>query len=306
MSSQELPEPLPKRFKLPFFPSSFPDETLYSRVSRYHLLSGERKDENTFLELFGLPGPKVDFAAAAPASLERLASLLPGDQLVQLGYMLSQNTFLPLLKTKSREYEGEEFGEARSCLICLHEDEHSFGSAYLHRSHQLPGVTACWKHGVKLTDACPNCNSSFKRPGKLLRPPLTPCGCGNLLVPAPPLAAVAAEGEQIFAKQAHTVLNVRTRQTSIAVLVRFFQRQIETGFYRTGVATSRTINRSVLLGMIRKQLREGRSASDVAQTAAAVLASAKKSVWWYGDILSCSDNSLKETEVFNQLRVFRG
>ena len=79
MTGPVSPPLLRKRLKLHFFPTSFPDETLYSRVSRYHLLTGEQKDEATFIELFEQEGPKVNFAGLVPGSVAALASLLPGD-----------------------------------------------------------------------------------------------------------------------------------------------------------------------------------------------------------------------------------
>lgn len=43
----------PQLRKLHFFPASFPDETLFSRISRYHLLTGDRRHDTTFHALFG-------------------------------------------------------------------------------------------------------------------------------------------------------------------------------------------------------------------------------------------------------------
>jgi hypothetical protein len=309
MISPEPSAPLPKRLKLHFFPASFPDETLYSRVSRYHLLTGEQKDETTFVELFEQEGLKVNFAGLVPGTLATLASLLPGDSLVQLGNILSQNTFVPLvvpvLTSTTDAYHSFEFGEARSCLICLKEDELLFGSTFLHKSHQLPAVTACWKHGTKLIDACPHCTHPFKRPGKFLRAPLTPCGCGwnGASDRAGSPSIEASEGEQHFAVYAHGVLHQRTHRTSIAVLVRFFQMQIEKTNYK--IEPTGEINRRLLVGMISAQLAGERTAAEVAKAAAEVLASAKKAVWWYGDILSCSNRSLRQSEADNQRLVSR-
>jgi len=88
MHSQESSSSPPRPRKLSFFPASFSDETLFSRVSRYHLLAGTRQDEMTFSALFGRGGHSVDFTELAPPSLTVLASLLPGDPLVQLGKAL--------------------------------------------------------------------------------------------------------------------------------------------------------------------------------------------------------------------------
>lgn len=268
--------------KLHFFPASYPDETLYSRISRYHLLTGERKDENTFLELFGEKGHKIDFDEHAPISLRTLASLLPGDPLVQLGRILSENTFLPfvvpIVASSIEEYPGKEFANARSCELCLEEDEQLVGSAYLHRCHQLPAVTACWKHAVKLIDACPCCGLFFKKPGKFFRAPVTACSCGWRMTNHN-TAMAASKAEHEFAVHAHGVLLQRTQQTSLPVLVRFFLTKIEQNIYK--MDASGKINRSLLAGIILQQLREQRNTAEIATAAAAVIASAKSANWGY-------------------------
>jgi hypothetical protein len=182
MTSQAVPASSLAHRKLPFFPASFPDETLYSRVSRYHRFRAERKDENTFVELFRETGHKIEFSKAAPAALRVLASLIPGQPLILLGDILRENTFVPFLAplvTKPTDpFPSAEFGCTRACLNCLVQDEELVGSPYLRRSHQLPAVAACWKHGIKLIDACPGCDLSFARPAKFVSAPMVPCRCG--------------------------------------------------------------------------------------------------------------------------------
>lgn len=99
MHSQASSPTLPQLRKLHFFPASFPDETLFSRVSRYHLLTGDRRHDTTFHALFGRVN-SLDFTELAPPSLSVLASLLPGDPVVQLGNLLVENTFVPFAKPK--------------------------------------------------------------------------------------------------------------------------------------------------------------------------------------------------------------
>jgi TniQ len=240
MNSQGSPTSSLQARKLPFFPASFPDETLLSRVSRYHLLTGERKDDITFHTLFGQLGATVDFTELAPPSLTVLASLLPGDPMVQLGNILQENTLVPfvvpVIASSIEESIGSEFGDSKACIRCLDEDEVLVGVQYLHRSHQLPAVTACWKHGIKLIDACPDCEQPFRRPGKFLSVPITRCGCG-WCVSDEKNTIDTSKAEHEFAIHAHRVLESRIGQTSLAVLVRFFQSQIEQskcGFAPTG------------------------------------------------------------------------
>ena len=51
--------------QLPFFPASLPDETLVSRVSRFHILSGNSTDQLTFRELFDRDTSAVDLIIPA-------------------------------------------------------------------------------------------------------------------------------------------------------------------------------------------------------------------------------------------------
>jgi hypothetical protein len=231
MTSKAAATNRPTPRKLPFFPASLPGETLLSRVTRYHLLTAERKDEVTLLALFGQPGNKVDFTALAPPSLSVLASLLPGDPLVQLGKILGENTFVPfavpIIASSIEEFPVSEFGEGRSCLVCLEEDEVLVGAPDLHRSHQLPAVNACWKHGTKLIDTCPECACPFRRPAGLLRAPIVPCSCGWHALGRGSTARRAFAAEHEFAIHANDALVARTRQAQLAVLVRFFLTQIE-------------------------------------------------------------------------------
>lgn len=285
MSSPSLPIDRPRVRKLPFFPASLPDETLLSRVIRYHLLSAESKDEVTFQALFGQTGDKVDFTELAPPCLAVLASLLPGDPLVQLGNILSENTLVPfvvpMVAFSVEELLGAEFGQSNACLICLDEDPALVGARYLHRCHQLPAVTACWKHGTKLIAICPDCAQSFRLPKRLLRAPVTPCSCGwdgNRSTQA----IQASRAEHEFAIHARDILDARTRQTSITVLVRFFQTFIEQSDYT--LEPSAKINRSLMLELISQQLAEGKTTAEVALATAEVIGSSRNVNWWVSSI----------------------
>lgn len=287
----------PQLRKLHFFPASFPDETLFSRVSRYHLLTGERRHDTTFHALFGRVS-SLDFTELAPPSLSVLASLLPGDPMVQLGNLLVENTFVPfavpVVRHSIEEFMGTEFGDSRACLLCLAEDEATVGVPYLHRSHQLPAVTACWKHGAKLINACPDCAKPFRRPVKFLGAPITPCNCGWHATNGSN-ALLASRAELEFAIHAHCVLEKRIHQAPLAVSVRFFQSQIERSFYKIGPLGK--VNRRLLLGLIEQQLVEGRTATEVAMAAAEVMASNRKVNWW---ITSMSPHLLKQRSILRQ------
>lgn len=297
-NSQTLPLTPTQPRKLPFFPASFPDETLFSRVSRYHLLTGERKDDTTFKALFEQPGNNVDFTELAPPSLTVLASLLPGDPMVQLGKILGENTFVPfavpVIQSSVEEFIGAECGESNACVLCLAEDWELVGVSYLRRSHQLPAVTACWQHGAKLIDACPECDHAFRGTGKFLKAPLTLCGCGwHVTYGRDVIRASAAEHE--FAIHAHAVLEERIHQTSLAASVRFFQSQIEHSTYK--IEPTGQVNRRLLAGLIAQQMAEGRTTTEIAMAAAAMMASSRKVNWW---VTSLSLELMKKRSTRNQ------
>jgi hypothetical protein len=180
--------------QLPFFPSSFPDETLLSRVSRYHLLSGNKTINNTFDELFDKPPFPLE--QIVPPGLEILAARLPGEQRDELKKLVLENTLLPLFlpylaptKPTNPDLDPSEavshiprrvvglHGEANLCLHCVEEDQREHGVPYWHRSHQIPGVSVCWKHRVPLLSSCPVCDCPFLFSKKLLSIPWQPCRC---------------------------------------------------------------------------------------------------------------------------------
>lgn len=179
---------------LTFFPNSFPDESLLSRISRYHLLSGNKTISSTYEDLFGKsPFPLEQIV---PTNIEVLAERLPGSQREVLKALLLENTLLPLflpylgpVKSEQSEEDSSEVvshiprrvvgmhGEARLCLECVEDDKREFGTPYLHRSHQIPGVSACWKHRKILLSSCPVCACPFLFSRKLLSIPWQSCRC---------------------------------------------------------------------------------------------------------------------------------
>ncbi|MCS0659767.1 TnsD family Tn7-like transposition protein [Massilia terrae] len=183
---------------LPFFPASLPDETLFSRVSRYHLLRGNRTDQQTFDELFSQK-PFI-LSRVVPPFTDVLAARLPGSQTANLQSIINQNTLFPLFRPfLGRVDSGEKFrpsvsaeevqinhmpshvvgmsGDAKLCLSCVREDEERHGVAYWHRAHQIPGVTTCCKHNELTISSCPHCERPFQRLTKLLKMPWVACEC---------------------------------------------------------------------------------------------------------------------------------
>lgn len=207
-----------------FFPMSMPDETLHSRITRYHFLSGNRTEAETFRDLFGSDPFGVGML---PKKIEVLAGRLPGDEERNLEELICGNTTFPAYRpflgvkadaatspTRASVYsgaariprrEGTIHGKARICLSCVQQDLIELGYAYWHRSHHLPGVTVCWRHGNTLIHDCPNCSHPFYRKLKLLPNLTESCICGwNALSPAS--EPKGSDLEIKFAAFAHDIL----------------------------------------------------------------------------------------------------
>ncbi|MFM0731151.1 TnsD family Tn7-like transposition protein [Paraburkholderia sediminicola] len=179
---------------LPFFVPSLPDETIQSRVARHHVLSGNRLETDTFLDLFD----SAPFALEqiVPPGLARLADRLADDPDAAMQGLLERNTLLPLfapfLGGESRSgLTGVEammgrlprrvvglHGEAQLCTVCVAEDVRAHGMAHWRRAHHIPGVSVCWRHGTPLLSSCPCCHRPFQFANRLLRLPWRACRCG--------------------------------------------------------------------------------------------------------------------------------
>ncbi|MBX8547384.1 TnsD family transposase [Pseudomonas cichorii] len=243
-----------------FFPPSMPDETLHSRVSRYHFLSGNRTEKDTFSDLFGT----TPFSFyILPSQLNTLAERLPGDSECNRQELIEANTLFPAYRPFSGiaadsvitsrhtgvarvpRREGAAHEKGKVCLSCIQEDMLNFGHAYLHRAHQLPGVSACWQHGVALSNACPKCSHPFMRGTKLLANFIDDCMCGwNAL--APVNVNEAGEAEKSYASFAYELLQLNLPATSWRTLSACYRRQA----VKCGYGRGTRINTAKLIGSI--------------------------------------------------------
>ncbi|WP_423680493.1 TnsD family Tn7-like transposition protein [Undibacterium sp. WLHG33] len=233
--------------QLPFFPPSLPDETLYSRVSRYHLMSGNRTDELTFNELFDCK--PMALGGVVPFRMEILASRLPGDANDNLAELTQHNTLLPAFRPflgkpiPSNNGKSQEIthlprhvvgmnGDAKLCRSCTREDLELYGAPYYHRSHQIPGVSVCWKHRETLVSSCFNCRFPFQHKNKLLSVPWMACRCSELFS-SDKDSTVAGQLEHSYAVYSHNLLQENMPPIHPDLLMNTYREKIrQRGFSR--------------------------------------------------------------------------
>jgi hypothetical protein len=240
------------------FPQSLPDETFSSRVARYQLMTGNASSTATFKELFG----KANFALdqIVPPHLETLAARLPGESGVTLHSFLRENTLLPLFRPfLGKREHGEEpnslinrlprrvvgkHGDAHLCIQCVVEADERFGFGYWHRSHQAPGVSACWKHGSLLLSSCPVCSLPFQRLGCLLEVPWRPCAhCGTALCREGTVHSAPANAVR-YAVFVHDLLNANVAPVAPDLLAKIYRERIQQIGFKWGKPVDQATARS--------------------------------------------------------------
>ena len=171
---------------------SLPDEAIISVIGRFHILSCNGTATATFQELFNCA--PFNLSAWIPPHIEMLAPRIGEDVEACTLEILRSHTLYPLLAT----FNGLSFPASprgatankakntpkrlstetiRLCLECLREDLDVYGVRYIHRSHQIPGVEVCSKHGSLLLYKCPHCECSFSRHYNLALVPWRRCTC---------------------------------------------------------------------------------------------------------------------------------
>lgn len=161
---------------LRFFPSRLPDETLHSRVSRFHTLSGNLDDRHTLQDAFG--SHTLVATSHLPSHLNALSSRLPDGVCSGVDELLGQATLFPYFRLFLQPAQVEHCRAAmcgnnagrvkvaiglvasriggrnafRFCHECCVEDAQRHGITCWHRAHQLPGVRLCVVHGVSLVE----------------------------------------------------------------------------------------------------------------------------------------------------------
>lgn len=250
---------------LPFFPSGHPGELFASQVGRYHVLSGNRTTRLTYDELFGIAPFSLTYWF--PLHLDRLSERLPGDRSETILSLLQENTLLPLFQqfyglSLAEMHSGKqaaaaislprrivgESGTTHLCLDCQRQDVIDEGAPYIHRAHQIPGISACWRHGTRLIDCCPRCRCPIETSKDLILMPWRGCACGwhPQEEGNDSEGEVGGEVETSLARFAKEILESELIPLHPRALTQLYRIQtLELGFRRGG-----TIDRTSLLSAI--------------------------------------------------------
>ena len=156
---------------LPFFPTPYPNELLYSAISRYHFYSGNIDCKDTLEELFGSRSviPSVEIGSYFSVLAEQLGSQYSVESL------LAHHTIYPYYASFLSEARQQEIlqdvledGQALYtrlgivagsicrkdglyyCAECAKDDNAQYGEPYIHREHQLQGINYCPNHEIPL------------------------------------------------------------------------------------------------------------------------------------------------------------
>lgn len=155
---------------LSYFKELYPDELLYSTISRYAIHTQDTDARSLNRLFFGSP---VRFANYdMPGQLQRFSEILPKSRNLTVERILLEHTLYPYYtafrnykerskicknmsfstrtsKIKQNSYAKEPIF-LRFCPQCKKEMVHNFGESYWQRSHQLPLVTVCHIHRCPL------------------------------------------------------------------------------------------------------------------------------------------------------------
>lgn len=157
-----------------FFPEVYPDELLYSQISRYHQRSGYARFVFTAEDIYKtgkVAHPSIEFVNRyTDDAMNWLTKEIPWETVAEKHTMYPAFIrFLPLQRRKEAE-EGvrsqngnwknimnlpvlKEKIFLRFCPECVKEDREKYGETYWHREHQIPRVRVCPRHRTFLENS---------------------------------------------------------------------------------------------------------------------------------------------------------
>ncbi len=176
-----------------------PDETIYSLVSRFHILSGNPRPYVTEMELLG-DRPRSGRGGLYGFRLLAAAQAFPADDpLSSVEYLANHHSALPyftffftdralkklaeVIRDRAHRRVLPHLGLQNSpaaisdqsmvyCPDCVSEDLKSLGYAFWHISHQLPFVVVCFRHRTRLVSGCGECGPTVSAAYDLRLPSL--------------------------------------------------------------------------------------------------------------------------------------
>lgn len=154
---------------LPFFPTPYPEELLYSVLARLKARLNLKGSQTLANLIFGrIYVPAVDL----PSHLSELMERLPPGHSYSVDEIIDEHTLLPyyapflppdryrqLRETMvhgKKKFSIAGIGQSRVlanlkyCPECVQEDRERWGEAYWHRIHQVPVARVCPRHGIFL------------------------------------------------------------------------------------------------------------------------------------------------------------
>lgn len=170
---------------LPFFTDPYPNELIYSAISRYHFYNGNVHFSDTLKELFDNRTviPIIEFGSHLTNLVQNLGPEYSIEKII------SANTiypfFAPFLTKEKQEKVIEDMKEnARGlrgrlgilpskvdtkkgiffCTNCVIDDIERYGEPYIHREHHLPAIYYC-PHHEQLLNKYPIDYKTFSRHG---------------------------------------------------------------------------------------------------------------------------------------------
>lgn len=176
-----------------------PDETIYSLVTRYHILSGNPGPYVTERELLG-DRPRSGRGGLYGFRLLAAAHAFPADDpLASVEYLANHHSALPyftcfftdralknlaaVIRDPAHRRVLPHLGLQNSpaatsdqsmvyCPDCVTEDLKSLGYAFWRISHQLPFVIVCFRHRTRLVSGCEECGPTVSAAYDLRLPSL--------------------------------------------------------------------------------------------------------------------------------------
>ncbi len=222
-------------------------------------MRGHRSHLTTYLELF--ESAPFSLTYSVPPQLNRLITKLPGLPHDSLRKILVENTLIPLfqifsgvrfteldstdmsslgLSTIPRRAVGGA-GTTRLCPDCVIDDFHEVGAPYIHRTHQVPGVLVCWKHGSSLHGHCSYCGCPFEREKELFSVPWKNCICGRPLTSMHKVAPAPQSSDVVhaFANFTRELLTRSVDELDASVLTDVYRQ----GFIDHGFTRGKSVSR---------------------------------------------------------------